>query len=77
MDKPLALDQTGPKSRLPTKQSDRYAPGMVIYEVLSCQVPFAPFGHHVTIRKVVRLQRPRGVEGAWFTDDMWQSLNQY
>ena len=62
----------------PTKQSDCYALGMVIYEVFSGQVPFAPFSHYAVMRRVVngeRPQRPSGIEGAWFTDDLWRLLN--
>ena len=62
----------------PTKHSDCYALGMVIYEVLSGQVPFAPFSHYVAMLKVVngeRPQRPGGVEGVRFTNDLWRMLN--
>ena len=72
----LISDQTGLKR--PTKQSDCYALAMVIYEVLSGQVPFAPFGPFVAMRKVMDgecPQRPGGVEGARFTNDLWQTLN--
>ena len=72
----LVLDQTGLKR--PTKQSDCYALGMVIYEVLSGQAPFAPLGRYVVLRKVIDgecPQRPGGVEGARFTNDLWQMLN--
>ena len=75
----FAPDQTGLKSCRPTKQSDCYALGMVIYEVLSGQVPFAPFSRYTVLRKVMdgeRPQRPEGVEGERFTDDLWQVLNQ-
>ena len=62
----------------PTKHSDCYALGMVIYEVLSGQVPFAPLGHYAAMLKVVsgeRPQRPEGVKGERFTDDLWPMLN--
>ena len=61
----------------PTKQSDCYALGMVIYEVLSGQVPFAPVGRFVAMRKVMdgeHPQRPGGAEGVWFTNDLWRML---
>ena len=61
----------------PTKQSDCYALGMVIYEVLSEQVPFAPREGTAIIPKVVggeRPERPRGREGAQFTDELWRML---
>ena len=72
----LTSDQTGLKR--PTRQSDCYALGMVIYEVLSGQPPFAPFGPYVVMRKVMDgecPQRPEGVEGARFTDDLWRMLS--
>ena len=62
----------------PTKHSDCYALGMVVYEVLSGQVPFAPFGHYAAMLKVVngeRPQRPGGAEGARFTNDVWRMLS--
>ena len=62
----------------PTKQSDCYALGMVIYEVLSGQIPFAPCNRFVTLRKVMDgefPQRPGGVEGARFTNSLWRMLN--
>ena len=61
-----------------TKQSDCYALGMVIYEVLSGQAPFAPFNCYAVILMVTLGERPRrpdGPEGAWFTHDLWWMLN--
>ena len=58
----------------PTKSSDCYALGMVIYEVLSGQKPFFGCGRYVVIAKVLngkRPVRPQGVDGRWFTDDVW------
>ena len=71
-------DKSGLKDTRPTKQSDCYALGMVIYEVLSGQVPFTPFHYCIVIRKVIegeRPTRPNGREGEWFTDDLWQTLD--
>ena len=62
----------------PTKESDCYALGMVIYEVLSGKVPFAPLKEFMVVRKVLEGKRPsipEGAEGAWFTDDLWMTLN--
>jgi len=44
----------------------------------SGQAPFAPFKDFIVMRKVIegeRPERPEGVEGAWFTDDLWATLN--
>lgn len=71
-------DQTSTRDTQLTKQSDCYALGMVIYEVLSGQVPFSPFHCCIVIRQVIegeRPQRPNGPEGVMFTDDLWQTLN--
>ena len=61
----------------PTKESDCYAVGMVIYEVLSGRAPFTYFKTFIVILKVTqgeRPERPEGAEGAWFTDDLWAML---
>ena len=61
----------------PTKESDRYAIGMVIYEVLSGQAPLSQYNSHIVSSKIIggeRPGRPSGSEGASFTDDLWQIL---
>jgi hypothetical protein len=50
---------------------------MVIYEVLSGRAPFTYFKTFIVVWKVTegeRPERPRGVEGAWFMDDLWAML---
>ena len=67
----------GLKESSPTKESDCYALGMVIYEVLSGQVPFAPLREVVVISKILedkRPMRPGGEEGRLFTDSIWEVL---
>ena len=62
----------------PTKESDCYALGMVTYEVLSGQVPFALLKVLIAIREVImggRPQRPEGMDRVWFTDDVWEVVN--
>ena len=69
----------GIKDGRPTKQSDCYALGMVVYEVLRGEVPFHRDGGYIVIAKVIdghRPGRPRGREGTWFTDDIWSVLRQ-
>ena len=62
-----------------TKESDCYALGMVILEVLSGKPPFSGDGGFIVMRKVIegeRPGRPEGKEGVWFTDDLWEILEQ-
>jgi serine/threonine protein kinase len=74
----LDPDQFGFKDSRPTKESDSYALGMVILEVLSGQAPFKRFKDVIVMRMLMegkRPERPNGPEGAWFTDDLWRMLN--
>ena len=60
-----------------TEHSDCYAFGMVIYEVLSGELPFSSYVDYIVIAKVLegeRPERPQGLEGIWFTDDIWSVL---
>ncbi|KAF9645424.1 kinase-like protein [Thelephora ganbajun] len=61
-----------------TKESDCYTLGMVIYEVLSGQVPFAAVrSSHLVSHELFNRRhpsRPQGMEGAWFTDGLWEML---
>lgn len=62
----------------PTKKSDSYALGMVILEVLSGEAPFKRFNEATVIRMVIEgrhPERPKGTEGAFFTNDLWEALN--
>ena len=75
----LDPDQFGFKNGRPTKESDCYALGMVVLEVLTGQVPFPRWGALVVMRKIVggeRPDRPQGPEAVWFTDDLWGLLKQ-
>ena len=61
----------------PTKRSDCYALGMVIYEVLSGKAPFSRYHNYNVVVRVIegeRPGRPQGVEGMWFEDDVWRIL---
>jgi len=68
-------DRFGFRDGRPTKESDCYALGMVVYEVLSGQAPFAQFREFAVVRNVLeggRPVRPQGAQGVWFTDELWR-----
>lgn len=70
-------EKFGLKDSCPTVQSDAYALGMVIYEVLSGQVPFATHEDPEVVFMILggdRPERPQGDVGGLFTDDMWEVL---
>ena len=72
-------DRFGFKDSRPTKESDCYALGMVVLEVLTGQPPFSRYIGLTVMRKIVdgeRPERPRGAEAVWFTDDLWETLGQ-
>lgn len=59
----------------PTKESDCYALGMLIYEVLSGERPFASHSLSTVMRIVLeggRPERPEGHKGRLFTDSIWE-----
>jgi serine/threonine protein kinase len=73
----LDPERFGLKDSRPTKESDCYSLGMVIYEVLSGQVPFAPHRDFTAMLKIAegeRPERPQGEEGRLFTDGIWSTL---
>jgi len=73
----LDPESYGLKDSHPTKESDCYALGMVVYEVLSGQTPFAPSRGFIIIPKVLegeRPGRPQGERGRLFTDSIWGVL---
>ena len=73
----LDPESFGLKDSRPTNESDCYALGMVIYEVLSGRAPFSQCKDPVVIRRVMdgeRPGRPQGIRGAWFTDGLWEML---
>jgi len=75
----LNPDLFGFKDSRPTKESDYYALGMVVLEVLSGQPPFASDKDFIVMRKVIDGEhpgRPEGPEASWFTDGLWRMLEQ-
>ena len=58
----------------PTRESDCYALGMVIYEIFSGCAPFGTDSSFAILRKIInggRPERPEGEAGRLFTDDIW------
>ena len=75
----LDPERFGCKNARHTKESDCYALGMVILEVLTGQAPFPCCNSLVVMRKIVEGEhpdRPQGPEAVWFTDDLWGMLEQ-
>ena len=73
----LDPEKFGLKNRRPTMESDCYALGMVVYEVLSGQVPFSTYNSFTALRKVLdgeRPKRPQGEAGKLFTDYIWDMM---
>ena len=67
-------EKFGLKDARPTKSSDCYSFGMVMYEVLSGRVPFSKCPSISVVVKVLngeRPARPQGEKGMWFDDDIW------
>jgi len=65
------------KDGRPTKQSDCYALGMLIFEVLSGQVPFSRHRGYTVISRILkgkRPERPLGGRGMLFTNEIWGIL---
>jgi len=60
----------GLKKSRPTRESDCYALGMVTYEIISEQAPFAP--SKAPVLNILRGNRPE--RRPQFTDDMWGTL---
>ena len=62
----------GLKDGRPTKPSDCYALGMVIYEITTGNLPFHKHADFIVIPKVLEGERPP--RGANFTKDLWEML---
>jgi serine/threonine protein kinase len=58
----------------PTRSSDCYALGMVIYETVSGNLPFHEHADLAVVVKVLAGERP--LRGAWFVGSLWKLLEQ-
>ena len=68
----IAPQQFGSKDSRPTKTSDCYALGMVIYETISGNLPFHEHTDLAVIVKVLEGERPP--RGARFAKSLWKML---
>ena len=70
----IAPGRFGFKHSRPTRHSDCYALGMVIYETISGHLPFHKDAELTVFMKVVEGKRP--LRGARFTDRLWEMVEQ-
>ena len=70
----ISPEQFGLKTGRPTKSSDCYALGMVIYEIISGKPPFYEDGEITASLKVLKGKHPRREDG--FTDGLWKTMEQ-
>ena len=70
----IAPKEFGLKTTRPTKSSDCYSLGMVIYEAISGSIPFHEDADLAVFLKVVRGERPS--RGAGFPESLWEKLEQ-
>ena len=70
----IAPDDFGLKTSRPTKVSDCYSLGMVIYETVSGNPPFHKDRDIAVFMKVVKGERPRYMHG--FPKNLWEILEQ-
>ena len=66
-------ERFGVKDSRRTRSSDCYTLGMVVYEVLSRQVPFSRHYGYLAVGKVLKGERPGRPQGAgekWLTNDI-------
>ena len=66
----------GHEDSKPTEHSDFYALGMVIFEVLSGEVPLAQYGNIAVVWKIMQGEHPKRPKETWFPDDLWGILEQ-
>ena len=65
----------GLKESRPTKESDCYALGLTIYQVLGGQIPFSLLKASALAQRILgggHPERPQGDDGRYFTDGVWE-----
>ena len=70
----IAPEKFGFKTSHPTKSSDCYALGMVIYETISGNSPFHKTPDIAVFLKVIEGERPHREEG--FVESLWEMVEQ-
>ena len=70
----IAPERFGFENSRPTKASDCYALGMVIYETISGKLPFHRYTYPTVILKVLEGERPP--RGVGFAGGLWKMLEQ-
>ena len=70
----IAPQRFGFEKSRPTKSSDCYALGMVIYETVSGKLPFHRDTDYIVSLKVVGGERPPRGRSTKFAGDLWESL---
>jgi len=70
----ISPERFGFENSRPTKASDCYALGMVIYETISGKLPFHRYTYPTVILKVLEGERPP--RGAGFAGGLWKMLEQ-
>ena len=68
----IAPEEFGVEASCPTKSSDCYSLGMVIYETISGNKPFHGVPDPVVFLKVVKGERP--LRGVGFVGSLWEML---
>jgi serine/threonine protein kinase len=72
----LHPEKFGFKDTQRTRESDCYALGMVVLEVLTGRSPFAGLSEIDVMQKVTGGKSPERPKDQWFTNDLWKTLKQ-
>ena len=73
----LDPEKFGQSTRKPTAESDCYALGMVVYEILSGTKPYGASISFATLRSILegeRPKRPQGEAGKLFAENIWSMV---